>query len=212
MCRRSGEEPNPATRRSRNGKAGESLRVSRLPLGKGARGYDFEIDREVLAKLRRLNIEPSGLSSDEEFLRRVTIDTIGSLPTPDQVRAFLADHRPDKRSRKIDELLAHPRHAALWASKFCDITGCNVDTMDGPPEVRPKLAQMWHDWFRVRLAANVPYDKIARGVLLATSREERGHSGLDQTRRRAGPLRPRRLRQPVRRPADARPVLAADRK
>ncbi|HEX4589487.1 MAG TPA: DUF1549 domain-containing protein [Gemmataceae bacterium] len=129
------------------------------------------IDRSVIAKLRRLNIEPSGLSSDEEFLRRVTIDAIGSLPTPDDVRSFLADRRPDKRSRKIDELLAHPRHAALWASKFCDITGCNVETMDGPPEVRPKLAQMWHDWFRVRLAADVPYDKIARGVLLATSRE-----------------------------------------
>jgi hypothetical protein len=129
------------------------------------------IDEAVAAKLRRLNIAPSGLSSDEEFLRRVTIDAIGSLPTPDQVRAFLADRRPDKRSRRIDELLTHPRHAALWASKFCDITGCNVDTMDGPTDVRPKLAQMWHDWFRVRLAANVPYDKIARGVLLATSRE-----------------------------------------
>jgi hypothetical protein len=128
------------------------------------------IDHEVTAKLRRLNIEPSGPSSDEEFLRRVTIDTIGSLPSPSEVRAFLADRRPDKRLRKIDELLAHPRHAALWAMKFCDITGCNVETMDGPEDVRPKLAQMWHDWFRARVAANVAYDRIARGVLLATSR------------------------------------------
>jgi hypothetical protein len=129
------------------------------------------IDREIAGKLRRLGIEPSGLSSDEEFLRRVTIDTIGSLPTPDNVRAFLANRRPDKRSRKIDELLSHPRHAALWANKFCDITGCNVDTMDGPPEVRPKLAQMWHDWFRARFAANAPYDHIAHGILCATSRD-----------------------------------------
>ncbi len=130
------------------------------------------LDDLVSTKLRRLNIEPSGPSSDEEFLRRVTIDTIGSLPTPDDVRAFLADRRADKRSKKIDELLAHPRHAALWAMKFCDITGCNVDTLDGPPELRAKQAQMWHDWFRVRLAANMPYDRIVRGILLATSRED----------------------------------------
>jgi hypothetical protein len=130
------------------------------------------IDGEVLAKLRRLNIERSGLATDEEFLRRVTIDTTGGLPTPAEVRAFLADHRPDKRARKIDELLNHPRHAALWASRFCDITGCNVDTLDGPPELRVKQAQMWHNWFRVRVAANISYDKIVRGVLLATSREQ----------------------------------------
>jgi hypothetical protein len=129
------------------------------------------IDLEVFAKLRRLNISPSGPSSDEEFLRRVTIDTIGGLPTPDDVRAFLADRHPDKRSKKIVELLTHPRHAALWAMKFCDITGCNVDTMDGPPELRVKQAQMWHDWFRSRVAANVPYTQIVRGVLVASSRE-----------------------------------------
>jgi hypothetical protein len=129
------------------------------------------IDRKVFAKLRRLNIAPSGPSSDEEFLRRVTIDTIGSLPTPDDVRAFVADRHPNKRSKKIDELLTHPRHAALWAMKFCDITGCNVDTMDGPPELRVKQAQMWHDWFRNRVAANVPYTQIVRGVLVASSRE-----------------------------------------
>ncbi len=66
------------------------------------------IDREVFAKLRRLNMVPSDLSSDGEFLRRVTLDTIGTLPTPAEVRAFLTDNRPDKRERKIDELLAHP--------------------------------------------------------------------------------------------------------
>jgi hypothetical protein len=129
------------------------------------------IDREVFAKLRHLNIVPSDLSGDAEFLRRVTIDTIGSLPMPDEVRSFLADKSPDKRQRKIEELLAHPRHAALWATKFCDITGCNVDVMDSPPEVRATRARMWHDWFRRRVAADVPYDQIVKGVLLATSRD-----------------------------------------
>jgi hypothetical protein len=145
--------------------------AARVPRAGGSAAPQATIDREVFAKLRRLNIEPSGLSPDEEFLRRVTIDTIGGLPSPAEVRAFVADRRSDKRTRKIDELLGHPRHAAVWASHFCDITGCNVDTMDGPLELRAKQAQMWHDWFRVRIAANLPYDQIARGVLLATSRD-----------------------------------------
>jgi hypothetical protein len=129
------------------------------------------IDAEVFAKLRRLRLRPSGPADDAEFLRRVTIDTTGSLPSPAAVRAFLADPRPDKRLRKIDELLAHPLHAALWATRLCDVTACDVEAMDGPPELRGKRAKMWHDWFRVRIAANEPYDRIVRGVLCATSRE-----------------------------------------
>jgi hypothetical protein len=131
------------------------------------------IDREVFAKLRRLNIVPSDLAGDAEFLRRVTIDTIGSLPSPEEVRAFLADKDPGKRARKIDELLAHPLHAALWATKFCDITGNNTDALENPPEMKPKRSQMWYDWFRKRVAENMPYDQIVRGVLCATSREGR---------------------------------------
>lgn len=129
------------------------------------------IDREVFAKQRRLNIVPSESSSDAEFLRRVTIDTIGTLPAPDAVREFLASSRPDKREHKINELLAHPLHAALWATKFCDITACNIDVMDGSPDMRVRRAKMWHDWFRKRMAENRPYDQIIKGVLMATSRE-----------------------------------------
>jgi hypothetical protein len=129
------------------------------------------IDRAVFTKLRQLNIVPSDLAGDAEFLRRVTIDTIGCLPTPDEVRAFLASKDPDKRARKIDELLTHPLHAALWATKFSDITGNNVDQMEQPREWAPKRSKMWHDWFRKRVAENVPYDRIVEGVLCATSRE-----------------------------------------
>jgi len=127
------------------------------------------IDQEVFSKLRRLNMVPSELSSDSEFLRRVTIDTIGTLPTPEEYRAFLADKDPKKRARKIDELLAHPMHAALWATKFCDITGNNTDSLETPQQLRPKRSQMWHDWFRKRMADNMAYDEIVRGVLCATS-------------------------------------------
>jgi hypothetical protein len=129
------------------------------------------VDREVFAKLRRLNIVPSDLAGDAEFLRRVTIDTIGSLPSPDEVRAFIADRSPNKREKKIDELLAHPLHAALWATKFCDITGNNTDALENPQNLRPRRSQMWHDWLRKRFAENRPYDEIVRGILCATSRD-----------------------------------------
>jgi hypothetical protein len=131
------------------------------------------VDGAVFAKLKRLNMVPSELASDEEFIRRVYIDTTAGLPSPDEVRAFVVDRDPKKREKLIDKLVAHPLHAALWATKMCDITACDVGAMDGPQEMRAKMARMWHEWFRSRFAANVPYDQIARGVLTATSRE--GH-------------------------------------
>jgi len=129
------------------------------------------IDREVFAKLRSLGIAPSKPASDAEFLRRVTLDVIGTLPAPQEVRAFLYDGALDKRSKKIDELLAHPMHAALWATRFLDITGCDVGAMEGPDNLRPRRARMWHDWFRKRFADNTPYSEIARGVITAASRD-----------------------------------------
>jgi hypothetical protein len=131
---------------------------------------DGLVDRHVNDKLRALGVEPSGPAPDAEFLRRVTLDVIGTLPTPDEVRAFLADGSPQKRTKKVDELLAHPMHAALWATRYLDITGCDVNAMEGPDDLRPRRARLWHDWFRTRFAANVPYDRIVHGVLCATSR------------------------------------------
>ncbi len=64
------------------------------------------IDREIHAKLKAMNVLPSAPTSDTEFLRRIYVDTIGSLPAPDEIRAFQADSQSDKRERKIDELLA----------------------------------------------------------------------------------------------------------
>ena len=152
-----------------------------VPTGKAIRTPEVSesdfIDREVFAKLRELGIPPSEQAADAEFLRRVTLDVIGTLPSPEDVRAFLSDGSPDKRAKKIDELLAHPMHSALWATRFLDITGCDVDSMEGPPELRPKLASLWHAWFRKRIAANTPYDQIAKDILSATSRDGREVAG-----------------------------------
>jgi hypothetical protein len=125
------------------------------------------VDRVVFERLRRLNVAPSEAARDAEFLRRVTIDAVGSLPSPDEIRVFLAEKSADKREKKIEMLLADPRHAALWATLFCDMTACNLDVLE---EYRPRRAKMWHDWFRKRLAENAPYDQIVRGVLCADSR------------------------------------------
>jgi hypothetical protein len=90
-----------------------------VPLaGTTATALDFppnnRIDELVAAKLRKLGIVPAGLCSDAEFLRRVSLDSTGTLPTPEEVLAFLADQSPDKRDRKIDELLRRPAHAVWW--------------------------------------------------------------------------------------------------
>lgn len=131
------------------------------------------VDREVFARLRQLNMVPSDLSSDEEFLRRITIDTIGQLPTPEEIRSFLKDTRPDKRAKKIDELLNHPLHAAMWATKFSDITGNDTLALEQPVPLKSKRSQQWHDWLRKRFHENMPYDEIVKGIMTATSREGR---------------------------------------
>lgn len=131
------------------------------------------VDREVFARLRQLNMVPSELSSDTEFLRRITIDTTGQLPTPEQVRAFLADKSPDKRVKKIEELLNHPLHAAMWATKFSDITGNDTNALEQPVALKSKRSQQWHDWLRKRFQDNMPYDQMVKGILTATSREGR---------------------------------------
>ena len=132
------------------------------------------VDREVFARLQKLNMVPSDLSSDTEFLRRITIDMIGQLPSPEEVRAFLKDQSPDKRNKKIDELLVHPLHAALWATKFSDVTGNDTQALENPNgPMKIKRSQQWHDWLRKRFQDNMPYDEMVRGILTATSREGR---------------------------------------
>jgi len=141
-----------------------------LPRPKVANLIDEEIDR----RLDALGLSSALMSSDAEFLRRATLDVLGRLPSPQEVRTFLADCSPSKRALAIDRLLQHPRRSVVWASKMCDVTSCSVDTMEEPASLRPRRAVMWHD--RKRFAENVPYDQIARDVLCATSR---GNEPLD---------------------------------
>src|SRR5262249_8374765 len=112
----------------------------------------------------------SELADDGEFLRRVSLDLTGTLPTADEVRAFLSDRSPAKRSHKIEELLQRPEYAMFWATKFSDLTG-NDDRFTPLP--RPKTAWLWYNWLRDKLQKNVPYDELAAGFVTATTREGR---------------------------------------
>jgi hypothetical protein len=120
------------------------------------------VDRLVFAKLRQMRIEPSVLCTDAEFIRRVTLDLTGQLPTPDEVRHFVAVKTPDKRDRLIDELLDRRDFAAWWALKWADRLGCNQRF------VGKSGAYKYHEWIREQMVLNVPEDEFARQILTAT--------------------------------------------
>lgn len=121
-----------------------------------------EIDRLVFDRLRRLRIAPADLADDATFLRRAYLDVCGILPTPDEVRRFLGDGRPDKRALLIDQLLSRPEFADFWAMKWSDRLGCNQRF------VGKAGALKYHAWIRHQIAANVPEDRFARELLTAS--------------------------------------------
>ncbi len=124
----------------------------------------------IVTKLRKLGVVPSEVCSDEEFLRRVSLDIAGTLPNPQQVRDFVADTSPDKRTKKIDELLSTPAYAVWWTTKFCDITGLNGPLQLGTTEFGPMITEQWRSWLERKLRENVPYDKIVEGMVVVVSR------------------------------------------
>jgi hypothetical protein len=129
------------------------------------------VDELVAQKLRKVGIVPSATCTDAEFLRRASLDVTGTLPTPAEVRAFLADSRPDKRRAKIDELLERPGYVAWWTTKLCDFTGNNYDTLNNVTPVQNAASQHWYQWIFKRVEQNVGYDDLVEGIVLAVSRE-----------------------------------------
>jgi Protein of unknown function (DUF1549)/Protein of unknown function (DUF1553)/Bacterial Ig-like domain (group 2) len=128
------------------------------------------IDDHVFAKLAALNVEPSGLSDDAEFCRRVYLDTIGTLPTPGEIRDFLADKRADRRAKLIDVLLERPEFVDTWALFFGDLL---QNRKERDHDVRgAKGVRSFHDWLRKQTAANRPWDELAREVLTVTGKSD----------------------------------------
>jgi hypothetical protein len=117
------------------------------------------VDKFVFEKLRQLQILPSELCADEEFVRRVYLDVIGELPTVVESEAFLANPDPQKRAALVNGLLERPEYADFWALKWSDLLRLRNN------KVTPAGVHKFYRWVVNALRTNMPYDRFARELL-----------------------------------------------
>ncbi len=123
------------------------------------------VDQHVFEKLAALRIPPSQAADDATFLRRVYLDTIGTLPTEAEAEKFLADSSPNKRQQLIEELLARPEWIDFWTLQLCDQL---QNRKERDHDVRgTKGVRSFQAWMRKQLQANRSWDQIAADVLTA---------------------------------------------
>jgi Protein of unknown function (DUF1553)/Protein of unknown function (DUF1549) len=120
------------------------------------------VDKHVFAKLKMLNITPSDLCSDADFVRRATLDICGVLPTADEVRAFLADTRADKRAKLVDALLERPEYADFWTLKWSDVM------RSSRKNIQQKGTFAFQRWLRDHFAKDDGFDVVTRELLTAS--------------------------------------------
>jgi hypothetical protein len=153
-----------------------SVTVCRItvPLGIPTPSYDFPeptfIDTLAHKKWRELGLVPSELCSDATFLRRVSLDITGTLPTPERLRSFLADQSPDKRARLIQELLDSKEYSYYFAGKWADLLRVKRGR-DNNPNERARGTFGFHEWIRQAMAEDRPFDDFVREVLGAIGDE-----------------------------------------
>ena len=121
-----------------------------------------EIDHYVFSKLKLFNQNPSAVSDDLTFLRRVSLDVTGSLPSSDTARSFLSDKRKDKRSILIEELLKSEEYASFWALKWADLLRVEEKTLDS------KGVDKIYGWLKEMIGSGKPLDQFTKDILCAT--------------------------------------------
>jgi hypothetical protein len=131
--------------------------VDKLPV---ARNF---VDEHVFSNLKEIGIPPSPVCDDAAFLRRVTLDIAGRLPTDEETTKFLASHDRNKRDQVIDALLQSPDYADYFAGKW---TALLKNRRDDASDIVANFA--FHAWVRDSLLANKPYDQFVRELLAAT--------------------------------------------
>jgi hypothetical protein len=131
-------------------------------------GTEFErppennfVDRHVWDKLDRLGIQPSGLADDATFLRRVFLDTIGTLPTADETRTFLSSDDLTKRTRLIAQLLNRAEYSSYQSQKWADLLRVDGNALGSESSVA------FNRWLRRQFRENRPYDEFVRDILTA---------------------------------------------
>ncbi|MGL4551720.1 MAG: DUF1549 and DUF1553 domain-containing protein, partial [Gemmataceae bacterium] len=117
------------------------------------------IDRHAHARLKALKTEPAPLCGDTVFLRRASLDACGILPSPADVRKFLADGRPDRRARLIDSLLARDEFADFWALKWADLLRNEEKVLDRHG------VTVFHGWIRRAFIDKKPLNEMARELI-----------------------------------------------
>ncbi|MEA2491342.1 MAG: hypothetical protein QOH21_3134, partial [Acidobacteriota bacterium] len=122
------------------------------------------IDGEIFAKLKRTGVSPATLSSDAEFLRRVSLDIGGRIPTIEEAQAFLADTSSDKRSRAIDRLIASEDFTDRWTLWFGDLVQ-NTTYAAGVGQGVGNGRTPYYKWIRAAIAAGQPYDAMVRSLV-----------------------------------------------
>lgn len=125
-------------------------------------GLANPIDQHVATQLAALRIPPSERCTDEEFLRRTSLDATGTIPTPEQIEQFQADGSPDKRSRWIDSLLSSPQYVDYWAYRWSDVLMLNSNLL------RADGLRAYYQWIRTGVEQNKPWDAMVREILTAT--------------------------------------------
>ncbi len=126
------------------------------------------VDAAVNERLHRLRIAPSGLCTDEEYVRRVYIDVVGLYPKPAEVQAFLADKRPDKRSQLVDVLLQRKEFTELWVMKWSELLQIRSSINGGnnqPPFYKNSL--LYYNWLADRIGQNQPLNQVVVDLLSA---------------------------------------------
>jgi hypothetical protein len=142
-----------------------------VPIGAKTPAYPFPeqtvVDQHTHKKWQQLGLVPSELCGDEQFIRRVSLDLTGTLPTPAAVTAFVNDQDPAKRGRLVDRLLETPEYAYFFANKWADVL--RVKRRGDASRAHGTFS--FHTWIRDALRDDKPYDEFARAILAATGNE-----------------------------------------
>lgn len=125
-------------------------------------GVGDRVDAYVALQQQATGFPSSEVCPDAVFARRIFLDVIGTLPSADEVRAFLADQRPDKRAKLVDRLLARPEFAEYLALRWCDLLRVKSEF---PSNLWPNAVHAYHAWIRDAFRRNMPYDQFARALL-----------------------------------------------
>lgn len=119
------------------------------------------IDEIVRDEWHKVGVRPAPLCDDATFLRRVSLDLTGTLPSPEAARAFVASSEPEKRARLIDDLLARPEYVDFWSLRWSDLLRAHRRTLG------EKGLASFRGWLKDAIRENRPADALVRELLTA---------------------------------------------